>query len=151
VPDRPTLYLTYWGAARSERLRPYLFGPVGAWSIMARPRPWERGMGTVSILAPNRADLDTLRAGNLAPAEYYRRLRGRLMTDMGKVAPGRLHTDASVPIPDGATLCCACGPVLVAQRGCHRQVVAEVLELAGWNVRLDTDRSDWAELTRRER
>lgn len=66
--DRPTLHLTNWSSRR-------LHGPGRRWSIMARPRHWERGDGTcipLTPLGPPAVLLDLLvkqrQAGTMDPA-----------------------------------------------------------------------------------
>lgn len=41
------------------------------------------------------------------------------------------------PVPDGATLICACSREAAAAGRCHRVIAADVLRIAGWRVILD--------------
>ena len=140
-----TLYLTNW---KSRALR----GPGRAFTIMAKPRRWERGEGRVSALAPLgdvcfgylARVIESRRSGVLDPAlvaEYRAALTGR--ASGFDLSPGALvadlwplrHGDARAVV-DGNSLLCACSRE-DADGNCHRMWVAPLLVAAGWNVILD--------------
>lgn len=138
------LHLTCWGP---KGLR-YL-GHGRALTIMALPRQWEVGDGSVTVLVPSgdvirmmRAALDArknpLFAGreplNRYQAVYEAGLQGVL--DAGQLAPGKLMARTGLhrfPVADGDSLMCACQP----GEECHRQWAARFLMRAGWRVSLD--------------
>lgn len=66
--DRTTIHLTNF----ASRLPPHR-GPGRTYSIMAKPRRWEHGEGSVWRLTPRPTDLDAVRSGAIDIAEYRRR------------------------------------------------------------------------------
>ena len=132
--DKPTIYLTNWGSKRHH-------GPGRKLTIMARPRAWEHGAGTVHALCPRLGDLDALKAGDIDAGEYFARFRGeldeRLSQHSDRLSPGRLMfrgSDGLSPlVADGDTLLCACA----VGAPCHRREAAPYLVRAGWRVLLD--------------
>ncbi len=129
---KPVLHITNHSSRR-------LHGPGRLWTIMARPRHFERGRGTVRAFVPLPADLDAVRAGRLSHDEYRDRCAAHFRRF--DVAPGALWAeDASTAaelVVDGDTLCCACSREAAARGECHRVVAARLLSEAGWNVILD--------------
>lgn len=130
----PTIYLSNWSSHRT----PGMHGPGRKYTIMARPRQWERGEGEVSAFEPPMEWLDEVRAGRVHVDNYLAWLRFRWTSAEGAgiFAPGTLvaHLRGErVVVSDGDTLCCACA------RGapCHRQAAAPFLARAGWRVVLD--------------
>lgn len=139
----PTIHITNWGSHAT----PGRHGPGRKWTIMAIPRPWERGAGAVKLLVP---DPDAVRARHEDPPgithEQYRegfihlvafRIRHKGM----RPEPGRLLATlpdgSEVLVADGDTLCCACGTEKARRGRCHRNWAAAFLALAGWAVVLD--------------
>jgi hypothetical protein len=129
---KPVLHLTNWASRKLHRgLR---------LTIMVMPRAWECGDGAVRVLRPEVADLRAWHNGRIDDAEYQRRFEAT-MADLvlrGGLVPGTLlccaGLDQSVlPVPDGATLLCACA----RGKPCHRRWAAPYLVAAGWRVVLD--------------
>ena len=139
---QPTLWVTNWSSTRLQ-------GPGPKFTIMARPRAWEHGEGVVRALVPDASDLRAIQAGTLN-LDAYRAMgiakldraleEGTLQPLVGLLAT-RTPTEASAaetfPVPDGATLCCACSKEKAANGHCHRTWVAVALARAGWRVILD--------------
>lgn len=132
MSDRPTIHLTNWSS-------PKLHGPGRKWTIMARPRAWEHGEGSLWALLPMEEDLLSVKAGTMSVADYRARCETRFTTYADALIPGVLrdgrarHAGKPLVVADGDTLCCACG------RGaeCHRRWAAPFLVRAGWRVILD--------------
>lgn len=137
---RPTLYVTNWSSTK-------LHGPGRAWTIMVRPRSWERGDGCVWDLTPDCDDLDDLHDGFLTAVAYRAKFHEKLADIASCLYPGNLHARPErrerfggreeVPVEDGDTLCCACGKRQAAEGWCHRAWAAGALVAAGWRVILD--------------
>lgn len=135
---RPTLHLTNWSSRG-------LHGPGRKLTIMALPRRWEHGDGSVSALLPNPDDLRAVKSGTLPIAEYRRRFEAHMeaCSRAGSLGPRGLlfevppFDDVPVPVRDGDTLCCACSREAAARGECHRVWAAEALARAGWRVVLD--------------
>lgn len=132
-------------------------GPV--LSIMRHPPPYmaQRLAGQVLALTPTAAALEAaLRGlkgwwddGGITWKEYADRLHAlwRAPLEPGRllvwdwhldVAPGDTRWDGDLwrrgdPVPDGATLVCACAKGEL----CHRHLAAPLLAAAGWSVVLD--------------
>lgn len=140
----PTLHVTNWSSVK-------LHGPGRKFTIMARPRTWERGEGTVIALAPigareqlMRLALDEREHGNATVAmEAY---KVAMIADFERCVPmlrpmqlmafgdGRgMGGGLSTEVADGDTLCCACAK----GADCHRRWAAPFLVRAGWRVILD--------------
>jgi hypothetical protein len=147
--DRPTLYLTNW----SSRRTPGMFGPGRAFTMMARPRWFERGEGTVNGLTPS-GDVEALLGAALAERragvpgvtaafDAYRAAwdaRSRTAVAAGIWGFGGLwaqHGDVATVLRDGDTVACACSREDAAKGRCHRAFVAPFLVRAGWRVILD--------------
>ena len=136
----PTLYITNW-SSRSLR------GPGRSWSIMAAPRTWEHGDGTVAALVPHRPDLLLVKAGKISMAEYRKRYLARLGAigwlplEPGQLC-GRMDTHTGDLVRDGDTLLCACSREAASKCECHRVWAAELLIQAGWRVVLDGQEAD---------
>ena len=134
----PTLYLSNWASKD-------LHGSGPKWSIMARPRAWEQGMGTVRVLTPAVDDLLALKALRLDWPTYRARFLAGLppaaqLAPLALQAHARIHTRFAcqdVPVADGDSLLCACSKADAAKGHCHRVFCAEVLQAAGWQVVLD--------------
>lgn len=128
---KPTIYLTNF-ASRKPPHR----GPGAVYSIMAKPRRWEHGDGTVHGLVPATSDLDAARSGAIDVAEYRRRYIAGAPAPKWLV-PGSLEIGPGFPAADGDTLCCACSRDAAARGECHRVWAADLLVAAGWRVVLD--------------
>lgn len=128
MADLPTLYLTNWSSRR-------LHGPGQKWTIMARPRAWERGAGVVVALTPDLSDLVAAKSGTLSEVEYFARFREKMLRHSSQLAPGIMRAAYAVypAVCDGDTLLCACA----IGAPCHRREVAPFLVRAGWRVILD--------------
>lgn len=136
---KPTLYLTNWSSHRT----PGCHGRGRKLTIMAAPRKWEKGGGTVVVLTPNVHDLRAVQDQHISGAEYrerFERMVGKL-NEAGKLAPGELLTFEGFGVGelvlDGDTLCCACSRAEAAAGRCHRVWAAKALAAAGWNIILD--------------
>ncbi len=144
-PDRPTLHLTNWSS-------PKLHGPGRKLTIMARPRAWEVGEGTVIDLAPQSGDFTTAMMiqalaergtaeGEVSMHRYKTAMESRWQ--IKELALGPRHLLWIAPpgmgggmvsnVHDGDTLCCACAKGVE----CHRRWAAPFLVRAGWRVILD--------------
>lgn len=133
-----TIYLTNFASRRPPHR-----GPGRVWSIMAKPRRWEHGDGSVWRLTPRPTDLAAVRSGAIDFAEYRRRFDRDVLARLpDDIAPG--HLDAlmlgsgnRVPVADGDTMCCACSREVAARGECHRVWAADLLVESGWRVILD--------------
>ena len=137
---KPTVYLTNW----SSRTR---HGPGRKWTIMARPRAWERGEGVVDDFVPPVGLLLDVKAGRVTEGFYFlelRRLWAREVREYGPDAytPSHLLARLYRPSPEGYTvagvadgdsLLCACA----VGKPCHRREMVPFLLRAGWRVVLD--------------
>lgn len=134
MADRPTLHITNWASRK-------LHGPGRRWTIMARPRRWERGEGVVADLTPNPHDLADVRDGRINVQEYRDRFLARAGRRPELLTPDMLvanqNSAPSVCVSDGDTLCCACSRDTAEAGACHRVWAAELLVQAGWRVILD--------------
>lgn len=128
----PTIHIANWSSTR-------LHGPGPKLTIMARPRPWERGDGTVLALVPRSRDLDAVKAGRISLPEYRSRYELDVASRAADLAPGVLlfERDSSFLVPDGSTLLCACPRDQALKGRCHRAWAAEALARAGWRVIAD--------------
>jgi hypothetical protein len=133
---KPTIHVTNWSSRR-------LHGPGRLVCIMAKPRYWERGAGTVRVLTPGAEFLDKVRDGRILMEEYrsiYERTMQRELS-IGELSPGRLvfvdGRGERFPVAGGDTLCCACARDEAAAGRCHRCWAARALVGAGWRVVLD--------------
>ena len=142
--ERPTLHLTN---ASSRRLH----GPGRVWTIMARPRTWERGIGRVAALSPIVALTPLMQAaiaerkagidGGPALAVYRSAFDARLA--IMDLRPGHIHgylwegMGSGTLLESGDTLICACSRAEAAAGRCHRSWCAPALVAAGWRVILD--------------
>jgi hypothetical protein len=131
---RPILSLTNWGSRA-------LHGSGKRWTIMAAPRAWEHGDGSVVDLAPRIDDLRRVRSGAITFDEYRARFldlpRGPLRPWLGGADDGSLRTLGGSIVRDGDTLLCACSREAAAAGRCHRAWAADLLVSAGWDVVLD--------------
>jgi hypothetical protein len=133
----PTLFLDSWAALRSVPRTGQRY------HAMAAPRSFELGDGGVTALAPRLEWFWAVRAGNMAPADYFAHYRAQLTSISAQLAPGWLIVDSGAlhDVYDGDTICCSCrrgaAPGLF-ERGpsCHLEVAAEELRRAGWRVGL---------------
>jgi hypothetical protein len=135
----PTLTVTNHATRR-------LHGPGRLFTIMARPRYFERGVGTVRLLCPTEDALLALQAGTLSMEAYRARFEAHLAAVALDLAPGRLTAlllepagvgDTWAPVRDGDTLACACSRAEAAMGRCHRAWCAPALVRAGWRVVFD--------------
>lgn len=136
MSTNPTLYLSNWSSHRT----PGMHGPGRKWTIMARPRVWERGMGEVSAFVPPVEWLDDVKAGRLHADNYFAWLRFRWESATALFPPGVLVAHARgdrITVRDGDTLCCACSVAEARAGRCHRTWAAPFLVRAGWRVVLD--------------
>ncbi len=136
------IHLTNWGSKTK--------GPGKVWSIMAVPREWEYGDGSVPALRPRKEAVLAAHAGTLSREEYRARfldprLSGVYMLGEFELSmrPGEMiaFPEGSllehVLVQDGDSLCCACGRKKAAQNRCHRTLSAALLTKFGWEVYLD--------------
>ncbi len=107
-------------------------------TLMARPRRWEKGAGAVKALLPSHAMLTAVREGEinveLYRADFLRHVKA------SSLVPGRLEAydgKLFVQVADGDTLCCGCSKAAAVEGKCHRVWAAELLRRAGWAVVLD--------------
>jgi hypothetical protein len=151
APVRPTLYLSNWASHRT----PGMHGPGRTYTIMAKPRRWERGDGVVRLLRPSGVALALLDAAlanrdDLAAMGAYRAAYEFQVASMGAclaplgdrttlayLAAGGMDEGPVVPLRDGDTLCCACSRVDARHGRCHRAWAAPHLATHGWRVVLD--------------
>lgn len=141
------IYLANWAS-------PKLHGSGRKLGIMAKPRAWERGDGTVPVFVPGAAALEAYKAGNLGIAAYREAFERAVLrrasdglSECGTLArPAVLleNTESSqvfdsgdVLLRDGDTLLCCCARLVAAQGKCHRVWTAKLLRQAGWQVTLD--------------
>ena len=127
----PTLHVTNWSSRK-------LHGPGRLLTIMARPRPWEHGVGRVPSCTPTAGALDRVRAGTMTIDDYRAHVERRVLDHPH--GPGGLTAISdgdAPPVADGDTLCCACSRAEAAAGRCHRVWVAHLLARAGWRVVLD--------------
>lgn len=111
-------------------------GPGMAYTIMARPRTWERGEGTVQGLTPRHAMLTGVRAKTVSVASY----RDDFVRHAKARPPGALRAwtgTAEVEVGNGDTLCCGCSKAVALEGKCHRVWAAELLRREGWEIVLD--------------
>lgn len=112
------------------------------WSIMARPRRWEHGDGSVPLLVPDEGDLLAVKGGGITHDEYRERFLRLVAFRVKKkvpplgIVPGLLLATTG-PVTDGDTLLCACAVADARAGRCHRSWSAALLHLAGWQVVLD--------------
>lgn len=141
----PTIHLSHWGGHAT----PGAHGPGRKWSIMAIPRRWERGEGTVPLFVPDADDVRAVHDERITPEEYRAKFlylvafRLRKKSPPLGIAPGRLLAETPldpVLVADGDTLLCACSAAKAKARMCHRVWSAAFLTLAGWDVVLDCER-----------
>lgn len=143
--DRPILYVTNWSSKK-------LHGPGRLFSIMARPRRWEHGEGTVIDLVPDIEDLADARSGRISMTQYRDRYEVEVAGKRSKLAPWDLSAMGDrakfitgpgkwefnkILILSGDTLCCACSRANAAEGKCHRVWAAHILAECGWKVILD--------------
>lgn len=121
---QPTIYLTNWSSKK-------LYGPGRKFTIMAAPRWWEHGDGTVQGLVPSLPDLLGYRTGQISLAEYNTRYIQMVRPNLATLTP------EGPVLKDGDTLCCACSRDVAAKGACHRVWAATLLREAGWRVILD--------------
>lgn len=132
----PTLYVTNWPSRK-------MHGPGRQLTIMAAPRSWEHGDGSVSVLVPDVTALRRLQTGDLTEDRYRSLYEAGL--EQVDLRPGQLTLTSGAPVGDGDTLCCACSREKAAQGQCHRVWAAQALIRAGWEVVLDGTRQPPAE------
>lgn len=138
---KPTIYLSNWGSHST----PGHHGPGKKWTIMARPRKFEQGAGTVIPLPPDPEDLADVRAGRMTVEQYRDAYLTAVREAVGRgwlLGPGKLEAATSKPhdyrtVGDGDTLCCSCSREAAARGECHRVWAARLLHDAGWRVVLD--------------
>lgn len=151
---KPTLFLSNWSSYRS----PGQHGEGRKYTIMAKPRAWEKGEGLVRALAPlEPAVAAAFEAARMARgradegealARYRAALEGGWTTAL-KVGDLRPHPTAlrgltarsarqgPVAVVGGDTLCCACSKAEAALGRCHRVWAVPFLLMAGWDVVID--------------
>ena len=134
MADRPTIFLSNWSSYRA----PGCHGPGRKLTIMARPRPWEHGVGKVPACTPTTEALDSVKDGRRLVADYRAGVEAGIRG--APHAPGGLTAiigGKAEPVADGDTLCCGCSRERAAAGLCHRAWVAPILAAAGWRVVLD--------------
>lgn len=130
---QPTLHVTNWSSRK-------LHGPGRKWTIMARPRWFEKGHGSVPLLTPNPLVLLAVQNGAQSIGAYREGYESYVEGHADDLEPGRLKASIvgwPITISDGDTLCCACSRAKAAAGECHRAWAAEALVRAGWRVVLD--------------
>lgn len=144
------IWLTNWAGRNTAGM----FGPGRQFTIMARPRHWEWGMGRVDVLAPLgplmplmvRALKDRRGGGEeWASLSRYREAYAEHLaahlaaSDLAPLAMIVTNANGSdvATVQDGDTLCCACSKAEAAAGRCHRAWIAPFLVRAGWRVVLD--------------
>jgi hypothetical protein len=141
------LYLSNWSSHATHGHH----GPGKKFTIMARPRSWEHGNGSVRILVPTGKDEELMTAALLErrgiPVEgwpatrvYRESLESLWSATIGDLSPGRLIAYQGledVVVASGDTLCCACSRPDAQAGRCHRTWAATFLKQAGWTVVLD--------------
>jgi len=152
VNEKPTVYLSNWSSYRT----PGMHGPGWKLTIMARPRAWENGDGTVHTLTPQGREVEVMHRAVLLRtynpteavevARVYREMIERRWSEQPRaLAPGVLYhvpppesgQRFRVDVVDGDTLCCACSVAEARAGRCHRAWAAPFLVRAGWRVILD--------------
>lgn len=145
--DCPTIFLSNWSSSKT----PGMHGPGRKYTIMAAPRSWEHGDGTVGMLVPNLQDLILAKRRIIDVDEYKRRFLATVNERCTNGINGDALAEATVDAqlaPDvlmstyqavrsGDTLCCACSRDDAAAGRCHRSWAADLLVAAGWRVVLD--------------
>ncbi|MFA5801174.1 MAG: hypothetical protein WC911_01725 [Thermoleophilia bacterium] len=125
----PTLYLTNFSSKKLHHGHVY--------TIMAKPRTWEHGEGTVSALVPRR--FRDYQQGKITMEDYRADFYCQMLDALAELSldPGRLATATGRMVLDGDTLCCTCSKTEAAAGRCHRAWAAPYLVRAGWTVILD--------------
>lgn len=137
MSELPTIYLSNWSSHKT----PGHHGPGRKYTIMARPRKWERGEGQVWALTPDTDALECVRNGAWSADKY--RVETIEMFQRHRIDPSHLLAERFtpntrwIPVVGGDTLCCACSRAKAAAGECHRVWAAELLKEAGWHVVLD--------------
>lgn len=138
----PTVYLSNWSSHRT----PGAYGPGRKWSIMARPRRWEYGEGSVAALVPDTGDLLAVKSGEMTPeayrGAYLRLVARRIKLERIPLHPGGLLATTPldpVPVAHGDSLLCACSVQAARAGHCHRTWAAAFLVTMGWDVVLDQE------------
>lgn len=138
----PTLYLSNWGGHAT----PGAHGPGRKLTIMARPRQWERGEGSVPLLVPDPDLLLDVKEERISHDEYREKFTHlvafRIRRKSMGIKPGELlvvSTTGTGPVQDGDSLLCACGVEKARKGHCHRVVAGAFLAIAGWTVILDQE------------
>lgn len=138
--DRPTIYLCASSARRPDKR-----GTGARFSIMAMPRAWEHGDGTVTEFVPPKPLLRAVQKGEVSWAFYELELRRRWTKRAAQwddtYKPGFVFArkdegggrDRLIQVRSGDALFCGCAE----GKPCHRRIAAEYLHNAGWNVVLD--------------
>lgn len=139
LKPQPTLHITNWSSRN-------LHGPGRKWSIMAKPRHWERGDGRLLDFTPDQDALTQVKQGVIDFSEYERRFRAKAERMAMFRKPGWLFAYCGNgkivaadfrQVRDGDTLLCACSVAAANIGHCHRVWVADILRQAGWAVCLD--------------
>lgn len=128
---KPTLHITNWSSVK-------LHGPGRKWTIMALPREWEIGEGSVPVLTPLAGFVSAVKSGEMSHETYKRRYAEKLSRYV--LTPGNVcayRPQDRVLVADGDTLCCACSRQAAGEGRCHRVWAAHALHGAGWDVVLD--------------
>lgn len=120
------IYVTNWSSKGTR-------GPGRAWTIMARPRTWERGEGAVPRLTPSHVMLTAVKKGEVSVASYRDDFLRHASVEELVARIG----SSDVRVSDGDTLCCGCAKAAALNGECHRVWAAELLRRAGWQVILD--------------
>ena len=138
MPRRPVIHLTNWATRRLHKGR--------RWTIMARPRNWEMGLGSVPDLTPPFEAFELYKEGKMS-IDAYREFTLRswhkdLVYIQMQFGPDMLYAilyDRSVVelVKSGDTLLCCCAKRHAEHGRCHRVWAAELLRRAGWEAILD--------------
>lgn len=137
----PRIHLTNWSSHRT----PGAWGTGRVWTIMALPRRWEKGEGSVPLFIPEIEDLFARQGDKITLEEYRKRFLSTVVqrVRMGKVGglqPGTLMARTTLglfPVETGATLCCGCSVEDAHAGACHRSWAAAILSRLDWEVYLD--------------
>lgn len=135
MAERPALHLTNW-ASRAQH------GPGRRLCVMAYPRTWELGDGTVLAAVPGGRQVRAFLAGELSVEAYRSHVEKYAASRM--CGPGELmfaprigtHLGPATPVQGGDTLLCSCPRPDSPRRThpCHLEWLAPYLVRAGWRV-----------------
>jgi len=130
---KPIIHITNWPSKK-------LHGPGKKWTMMALPREWEKGDGSIDELVPTEEDTINAKSGKITFDEFRMNYFAEL-SSMSLFRLGRLQAitenDTKVYVKSGDTICCVCSKDAASEGKCHRVFAAEIMNDAGWHVILD--------------